>query len=112
MTAHSVETSGRTTAPRSGLDSWRRHRGRPVRHPTEPRIRNTPTTLAADIRPGGEPRERATGTLWVALAVCVGLNAVFSILKPDDVLFSLVFGIPAVLCLVMLVARYLGRRRS
>ena len=50
--------------------------------------------------------------MWAALAVCVGLNAVFSILKPDDVLFSLVFGIPAVLCLVMLVARYLGRRRS
>lgn len=73
----------------------------------------TPQPLSgADIRPGGEPRERATGTLWVALAVCVGLNAVFSIVKPDDVLFSLVFGIPAVLCLVMLVARYLGRRRS
>lgn len=42
----------------------------------------------------------------------VGLNAVVSIAKPDDVLFSLVFGIPAVLCLAMLAARYLGRRRS
>ncbi|MFD6857458.1 hypothetical protein ACFWCF_08960 [Rhodococcus sp. NPDC060090] len=65
---------------------------------------------AADSRP--EPRDRATGALWGALAVFVGLNAVFSIAKPDDVLFSLVFGIPAVLCLAMLAARYLGRRRS
>jgi hypothetical protein len=59
-----------------------------------------------------EPRDRTAGALWATLAVFVGLNAVFSIAKPDDVLFSLVFGIPAVLCLVMLAARYLGRRRS
>ncbi|HET8992717.1 MAG TPA: hypothetical protein VFN32_02895 [Rhodococcus sp. (in: high G+C Gram-positive bacteria)] len=65
----------------------------------------------ADTRPGGDPPDRATGALWVALAVFVGLNAVSSIARPDNVLFSLVFGIPAVLCLAALVARYLRRRR-
>ncbi|MCK0089895.1 hypothetical protein HCA61_07740 [Rhodococcus sp. HNM0563] len=65
----------------------------------------------AGTRPRGDPPDRATGALWVAFAVFVGLNAVSSIARPDNVLFSLVFGIPTILCLAALVARYLRRRR-
>lgn len=58
---------------------------------------------------GREP-DRVTGLLWVAVALLVGLNAVFSVVRPDDLLTSLTFGVPALLCVVLLVVRYVGRR--
>jgi len=65
-----------------------------------------------DASSGATSRDWVTGALWAALAVFVGLNAVFSIIRPDDILFSLVFGIPGVLCLAVLVMRYLSRRHG
>lgn len=58
-----------------------------------------------------EPSDRTTGALWMLLAVCVALNAVFSVARPDNLLLSIGFGAPALLCLVALLLRYLQRRR-
>ncbi|USQ79446.1 hypothetical protein NF556_17860 [Ornithinimicrobium faecis] len=56
-------------------------------------------------------RDRLTGLLWVALAICVGLNAMFSVISPDNLLPSLAFGVAALGCVGLLVARRLRRRQ-
>ncbi|HET8992957.1 MULTISPECIES: hypothetical protein [unclassified Rhodococcus (in: high G+C Gram-positive bacteria)] len=73
--------------------------------------RGEPDTTGGAL-PRGEHPDRVVGMLWAMLAVFVGLNAVVSITEPDNVLLSLMFGVPGVVCLVLLVMRYMGRRRS
>ncbi|WP_407445325.1 hypothetical protein [Rhodococcus sp. (in: high G+C Gram-positive bacteria)] len=71
-----------------------------------------PSTTTDAASSGATSRDWVTGALWAALAVFVGLNAAFSIIRPDTIVFSLVFGIPGVLCLAVLVMRYLSRRHG
>ncbi|WP_256838417.1 hypothetical protein [Ornithinimicrobium faecis] len=73
----------------------------------------TPTVGDGDLSPAAPPadRDRLTGLLWVALAICVGLNAMFSVISPDNLVPSLVFGVAALGCVGVLVARRLRRRQ-
>lgn len=80
-----------------------------------PGVGQTDPRLAADrhVVPGRKQNgDWVSGLLWSVLAVLVGLNAVVPIAWPGAVLLSLACGIPAVLCIVLLVLRYLARRRS
>lgn len=68
---------------------------------------NDPYRLSDEPHPRG--RDRLTVLLWVALAVCAGLNAMFSVASPDNLLPSVAFGVGALVCIGLLVARRLGR---
>ncbi|WP_114907225.1 hypothetical protein [Ornithinimicrobium murale] len=69
------------------------------------------TTLPSATRTPGAAGDRGTTLLWVALALCAALNAVFSVASPGNLLPSLAFGVAALGCIGLLVARYLGRRQ-
>ncbi|MEV1136220.1 hypothetical protein [Rhodococcus coprophilus] len=71
-----------------------------------------PSTTTTDASSNATSRDGVAGALWAALAVFVALNAAFSIIRPDDIVFSLLFGIPGVVCLAVLVMRYLSRRHA
>lgn len=91
---HGVDSTAPPVSPAEGA---------PVRH----------TGSAAPTPPaGGAPGDRVTGLLWGVLAVLVALNAVVSVARPDNPLLSLAFGLPAAGVVVLLVVRYLGRRRA
>ncbi len=69
-------------------------------------------STTTDASSDATSRDWVTGALWAALAVFVGLNAAVSVIRPDDIVFSLLFGIPGLLCLALLVMRYLSRRHG
>lgn len=70
--------------------------------------------LTGDISGDGLPAETdwVTSLLWVALAICAGLNVLVSIVSPDNLVPSIVLGAVALGCIGLLVSRYLGRRHS
>lgn len=92
--------------------------------PTSRAATHTPTHTPAEGQPassgpaGAVPDRSAgsgdwvTGLLWVALAVCLAGNAVVSVLQPDDVLLSVALGVPGLVCVALLVGRYLRRRQQ
>lgn len=69
------------------------------------------TDVPHPAAPSPRDRDRLSGLLWVALAVLVALNAASSVVHPDNLLPSLAFGLGAVVCVGVLVVRYLGRRQ-
>jgi len=69
--------------------------------------------MSEGAAPERTPGDRAAGALlWAVFAMCVGLNAALSVAKPDEVALSAAFGVLALLCIAVLVVRYLNRRRS
>lgn len=75
-----------------------------------PREASPPGTFSADVLP--PEKDRLTELLWVALALCAGLNAMMSIVSPDNLLPSIALGVAGLGCIGLLVSRYLGRRHS
>lgn len=75
------------------------------------RLTDTPhATGEGDALP--PEKDPLTGLLWVALALCAGLNTMMSIVSPDNLLPSIALGVATLGCIGLLVVRYLGRRHS
>lgn len=77
---------------------------------THPREAPSAGVPFADVVP--PTKDRLTGLLWVALAICVGLNALMSIVSPDNLVPSIAAGVAGLGCIGLLVSRYLERRHS
>lgn len=86
----------------------------PHEEPTSGRARprDEPPTGAISGDGLSTETDRVTSLLWVALAICAGLNVIVSIVSPDNLVPSIVLGAVALGCIGLLVSRYLGRRHS